>query len=409
MLDSPQDLPGVPMETRVVADSEGNGVESGGHRPADGPVKGEVVEMDVSPTGGHLVIGLEKKNVNGLDISEEREGSYVASAFTPEDQELPAGRASASFAPDSGETAGGTAVTTPATVHRSEAENTHASRGSSADAHPPAERPGHGAGQGLLGPSWGARPLQSAGADGGADRREDSPGRKEGNSTLIVEASTSINMGRHTISRGMETEAPRPWWRDRKKLENRLFKARILVALLAVFGTCMAGLVTQELPAQHYDPRGGEVQNAKRVEVITAFLLILALYYLHYLMCIWDVLSEHLKGKPWPTQDRSLTAPFLRRSFWIEVFVCIWHNPPNLTFEWGYYNQNFFVAYRSESILSVISSLRFYTLWRVLRDFYLRDLPNRHTISTMVQVCRAHPQPLWLLLLPLLPSCLSHF
>ena len=365
MLDSPQGLPGVPMEAGAVSESEGtNGVEGVAgqvQESADsqgGPGIGNnhtVVEMDVSPTGGHLVLGQERKSV---DLMEEKSG---AGAFAPGNQEPSSRRVSAlssalsALSGQGGETSG------------------------------PGVLPGRKVGPGVVeenqDSSWGATSSQgnSFVAASARDRRQE-------NIMAHAVATENIDRMQRTLSGGLDTKEPRPWWRDRKKLDNSLFRVRLLVALLASSGFFLACFVTQELPAQDYDPRGTGVQNAKRVEIIVVSFLILALYYMYYLLCIWDVLSEHLKGRPWPEQERSLTAPFCRRTFWIELFVCIWHNPPNLSFEWGYYNKDFFMAYRSECILSVITSFKLYTLWRVLRDFYLRDLPNRHTISTMVQV-----------------------
>jgi len=402
MLDSPQDLPGVPMEAGAVPESEGtNGVEGvagqaqGSADSQGGPGIGNnhtVVEMDVSPTGGHLVLGQERKSV---DLVEEKSG---AGAFAPGDQEPSSRRVSAlssalsALSGQGGETSGpgvpsaiNSAPGVPSAINSATVYRNRHGQSSNADAHGPAVLPGRKVGPGVVeenqDSSWGATSSQgnSFVAASARDRRQE-------NIMAHVAATASIDRMQRTLSGGLDTKEPRPWWRDRKKLDNSLFRVRLLVALLASSGFFLACFVTQELPAQDYDPRGTGVQNAKRVEIIVVFFLILALYYMYYLLCIWDVLTEHLKGRPWPEQERSMTAPFCRRTFWIELFVCIWHNPPNLSFEWGYYNKDFFMAYRSECILSVITSFKLYTLWRVLRDFYLRDLPNRHTISTMVQV-----------------------
>jgi hypothetical protein len=390
MLDSPQDLPGVPMEAGAVPESEGtNGVEGvagqeqAGAEAFRGPGIGgnhNVVEMDVSPTGGHVMLGQERKSV---DLVDDKSG---AAALAAGDQEPSSRRVSAlssavsALSGQGGETfaPGVASAANSATVYW----NGH-DRSSNADAHGHAVLPERKAGPGVAeeNSSWRTTPSQDSSfvAASARDRRQEA---------ILAQAAVTASIDRmqQTLSGGLDTQEPRPWWRDRRKLDKSLFRVRLLVALLASGGFFLAALVTQELPAQDYDPRGTRVQNAKRVEIIIVFFLILALYYMYYLLCVWDVLREHLKGRPWPEQDRSLTAPFCRRMFWIELFVCIWHNPPNLSFEWGYYNKDFFVAYRSECILSVITSFKLYTLWRVLRDFYLRDLPNRHTISTMVQV-----------------------
>lgn len=180
-------------------------------------------------------------------------------------------------------------------------------------------------------------------------------------------------------------ESNRPWWRDRNRLDGLLFRARCCVCFLAISGFFVS-MVTHEMPVRGFDPSSSLVDRIKCVETILTVCLILSLYFSYYIYTAWHFLGQHLKGMPWAKEQTYIFCPLWNYMFWLEVLVCMWHSPPGYTREWGYYNEDFFHGYRSETLLSLASSLRTYTIWRVIRDLIIRDLPNRHAIGTMVQV-----------------------
>ncbi|KAJ1495268.1 hypothetical protein T484DRAFT_1763363 [Baffinella frigidus] len=54
--------------------------------------------------------------------------------------------------------------------------------------------------------------------------------------------------------------------------------------------------------------------------------------------------------------------------------------------EFGILNWNNYILYRVETVLAIYSTLRFYLVWRCVRDAFLQALPKRHTVAAFSHI-----------------------
>jgi len=106
----------------------------------------------------------------------------------------------------------------------------------------------------------------------------------------------------------------------------------------------------------------------------------------HNLDELLDRIQSHLiSGERLNTQV-SLFCVFRRRAVWAELFVCLVHLPPFMTFEIGVVNHANFVLYRAETLFCLWNILRIYLMMRVLRSWSLSGFRKLYTVSSVCRV-----------------------
>ena len=171
------------------------------------------------------------------------------------------------------------------------------------------------------------------------------------------------------------------WLRDRGSVDLALMNGRFMLLVCGLLGSLLP-IIQNELIFREHDPSSSVMNFLKFCNMLVS-LAMLGLLVRHYrLYELFQRIRMHLRALHPLDTDVPFSAPLKRTEFWVEALICVPFLPPFVTFELITYNWLNIVMYRAETIFCLYNSFRLYLFLPVVRDYELRRLPKRHTISS---------------------------
>ena len=173
----------------------------------------------------------------------------------------------------------------------------------------------------------------------------------------------------------------RAWLRDRGSVDLALMNGRLMLLFCGLLGSLLP-IIQNELIFREHDPSSSVMNFLKFCNLLVS-LAMLGLLIRHYRLCeLFQRIRMHLRALHPLDTDVPVSAPLKWTEFWVEALICVPCLPPFVTFELITYNWLNIVMYRAETIFCLYNSFRLYLFLPVVRDYELRRLPKRHTISS---------------------------
>ena len=179
---------------------------------------------------------------------------------------------------------------------------------------------------------------------------------------------------------GKKPEGAR-WWKNRDRVEALALTFSACTAASGIFGTFMA-IFQNELIYQEYNPMGTEINFLKSMNTLCSILCVGGIYVNYYLHSLVFRVNRHCRRLT-PLETGPVWIEILLRqpSFWAEIIICGIHCPPFISQEVSTSTYDNLVVYRIETLATLYNTLRFYLIWKYLRDRELALIPRRHMIT----------------------------
>lgn len=116
------------------------------------------------------------------------------------------------------------------------------------------------------------------------------------------------------------------------------------------------------------EPHSGLIDLLKAGNTVASACCIVLLFRYYYIVALLSSLSNHL-DYGLPIADVTARALLTQGALWIEILLCGLHLPPSVTFDFWVDSLGNIIVYRGETIACLGHTLRFYLLWRGVRDW----------------------------------------
>jgi len=175
------------------------------------------------------------------------------------------------------------------------------------------------------------------------------------------------------------------WRKKRDIIDKKRRRNGLLSSVFGVIGT-VAAIVQNELLIRKENPASDIMNILKWVNCGFSILCAICVFNIYWLNILFARVQAHLRRGQALNPDIPLGSIFKDYTFWIEICLCLCHNPPYYSFEFDITNLDNTIVYRSETLLCIVNTLRCYLLWRVITDHILDTLPRRHTVAMFASV-----------------------
>jgi hypothetical protein len=125
----------------------------------------------------------------------------------------------------------------------------------------------------------------------------------------------------------------------------------------------------------------GELNMLKWISSLSTLACIVAIIRIYWLHILLHRVMQHVHKLSDMITGHTVREIFSSFWLWTEIIVVVMHCPPYFEYSFGSTIMGNYVVYEVETILANVTFLRIYLVWRAIQDWFLSDLPNRHTLS----------------------------
>lgn len=167
-------------------------------------------------------------------------------------------------------------------------------------------------------------------------------------------------------------------------IEERLSRLATILAVWGAIGNFLS-LWENEYIIGGASPFSLGINVIKGGNTLCSLAMFIVLVRYYWVCALFRSLSNHLDYCV-ALSEVTWREVLLIPSLWIEVFVCVVHLPPLISFAWETNSMGNIIVYQAETIFCIANSCRLYLFWRVIRFRVLKRLPKRHTVARCTSV-----------------------